>query len=360
MLAPLSSKNTSRSAGTPASRWGHCLLCSATSGRDCSAACSVFFTAQAQPGEPQIHGGGGPVELCAQFGQRRVRLLGDQPLQALPAAGRQQRLAATPVSLRFQRPAGFEVLAHPPHGGNTVAEAGGDFGGALALVVKVKYPLTHRNWNGFHAKTLPSQQPTCKLHYLWKRSSVTLPDSLVSIANGVFYQCTALTNVTFGNHLATIGDSTFYNCYNLTQLIFPSTVTNLGATCFQSCYGVQEIYFRGNAPSVGNGVFLAMPYATVYYFPGTTNWSSFLGGRPTALWDPHILTDDPTFGMSAGRFGFTVTNMVDIRVIIEATTNLAGTNWTQVQNSTTLNQSLHFSEPDWATLSKRFYRLSSP
>lgn len=191
-------------------------------------------------------------------------------------------------------------------------------------------------------------------------ANVTFPNSLVSIANGVFYQCTALTNVTFGNHLATIGDYTFYNCYNLTQLIFPSSVTNLGASCFQSCYGVKEIYFRGNAPSVGNGVFLAMPYATVYYFPGTTNWSSFLGGRPTALWDPHILTDDATFGMSAGRFGFTVTNMVDIRVIIEATTNLAGTGWTQVQNSRTLNQSLHFSDPDWATYSKRFYRLSSP
>jgi BspA type Leucine rich repeat region (6 copies) len=191
-------------------------------------------------------------------------------------------------------------------------------------------------------------------------ASVTFPNSLVSIANGVFYQCTALTNVTFGNHQTTIGDSAFYNCHNLTQLIFPSSVTNLGAACFQSCYGVQEIYFRGNAPSVGNDVFLAIPAATVYYFSGTTNWFSYLGSRPTVLWDPHILTVDPTFGMSAGRFGFTVTNMADIRVIIEATTNLSGTGWTQVRNSTTLNQSLYFSDPDTATYSKRLYRLSSP
>jgi hypothetical protein len=96
-------------------------------------------------------------------------MLGDLLLQALPAAGRQQRLAPTTVSLRFQRPAGFEVLAHPPHGGNTAAEAGGDFAGAFALIVKVKYPLTHRNRNGFHAKTLPRQQPSCMLHDLWKR-----------------------------------------------------------------------------------------------------------------------------------------------------------------------------------------------
>jgi hypothetical protein len=109
--------------------------------------------------------------LRAQFGQRRVGLPGDQRLQTLPAACRQQRLALTPVSLWFQRPAGFEVLAHPPHGGNTVAEAGGDFAGAFALVVKVKYSLTHWNRNGFHAKTLPGQQPPCKLHNLWKCSS---------------------------------------------------------------------------------------------------------------------------------------------------------------------------------------------
>jgi hypothetical protein len=76
------------------------------------------------------------------------------------------------VSLGFHRPTGFEVLAHPPHGGNTIAEAGGNFARAFALVVKVKYPLTHRNRNGFHANTLPPLQPRGKLHHLCKRSNV--------------------------------------------------------------------------------------------------------------------------------------------------------------------------------------------
>jgi hypothetical protein len=75
------------------------------------------------------------------------------------------------VSLGFHRPTDFEVLAHPPHGGNTIAEAGGNFARAFALVVKVKYPLTHRNRNGFHANTLPPLQPRGKLHHLCKRSS---------------------------------------------------------------------------------------------------------------------------------------------------------------------------------------------
>jgi hypothetical protein len=68
------------------------------------------------------------------------------------------------------------VLAHPPHGGNTIAEAGGNFASAFALVVKVKYPLTHRNRYGFHANTLPPRQPPGKLHHLCKRSNQALAD----------------------------------------------------------------------------------------------------------------------------------------------------------------------------------------
>jgi len=108
--------------------------------------------------------------MRAQFGQRRVGALGDQRLQTIPAAGRQQRLATTPVRLGFQRPARFEVLAHPPHGRHAVTETGGNVRRAFAPIVKVKNPLTHRNRNGFHAATLPRQMPNCKLHVLWKCS----------------------------------------------------------------------------------------------------------------------------------------------------------------------------------------------
>jgi hypothetical protein len=108
--------------------------------------------------------------LRAQFGQGRVGLPGHQRLQAIPAPDRQQRLATTPVSLRFQRPPGFEVLAHSPHGGHAVAQTGGYVAGAFALVVKVKYPLTNRNRNRFHTTILPWHHTSCKLHYLCKCS----------------------------------------------------------------------------------------------------------------------------------------------------------------------------------------------
>ena len=99
------------------------------------------------------------MEPRPKFGQRRVGLLGDQRLQPLPAAGGQPRLATTLVSLRCQRPAGFKVLAHPPHRRHAVTEAGGNVAGAFALSVKLKNALSHWNRYGLHAKTLPCYQP---------------------------------------------------------------------------------------------------------------------------------------------------------------------------------------------------------
>lgn len=72
------------------------------------------------------------MEARAQFRQRGVGPLGQQLLQAFFAGSAQEGLAATPVGLRLQRAPLLEVLAHPPHGGHTVAEAGGDLPGAFA------------------------------------------------------------------------------------------------------------------------------------------------------------------------------------------------------------------------------------
>jgi len=105
-----------------------------------------------------------------QFGQRCVGLLGYEIFQTLFAARAQQRLAATQVSLRFQGATLLELLAHAPYGSHAVAQAGGDFTGALALIIKVNDPFTYRNRNGFHTHTLPDQPQPRKLHNLWKCS----------------------------------------------------------------------------------------------------------------------------------------------------------------------------------------------
>lgn len=82
-------------------------------------------------------------------------MLLQQSEQACLAGGGQQRLASAPVGLRLERAAGFEVLADPAHRRDAVAEAGGDLGRALALVVELKDAFADSNRDGFHRRSLP-------------------------------------------------------------------------------------------------------------------------------------------------------------------------------------------------------------
>ena len=95
--------------------------------------------------------------MRSQFGQRRVGLLGYEIFQTLLPARVQQRLAPTQVSLWFQGATLLELLAHAPYGRHAVAQAGGDFTGAFALIIKVNDPFTYRYRNSFHAHTLPAR-----------------------------------------------------------------------------------------------------------------------------------------------------------------------------------------------------------
>ena len=103
------------------------------------------------------------MELCPQFRKRRIRPLVQQPEQPFLARFGEQAPAAAVVGLRLHGAALFEVLTHPTHGGNAVAEAGRDVSGDLALVVEFKDALANCNRDGFHAQTLP---PTQKKRYI--------------------------------------------------------------------------------------------------------------------------------------------------------------------------------------------------
>ena len=124
------------------------------------------------------------MKVCAQLRQGGIRLPCQQSEQAFFARFREEGFAPAAVGLRIQRAPGFEVLAHPPHGGHAVAEAGGDGTGALALVIKLEDPFTHRNRDGFHVLTLPQPLSIGKLHYLCKRSKAAKIRAFVTCAEG--------------------------------------------------------------------------------------------------------------------------------------------------------------------------------
>ena len=85
-----------------------------------------------------------------------------------------------------------------------------------------------------------------------------------------------------------------------------------------------------------------------------------MGGWPTKLWNPTVVTGAPDFGIRTNRFGFTITGTADIPLVIEAAAPAAGGLWTGLRTATLTNGSIYFSDAEWTNHAARLYRIRSP
>jgi hypothetical protein len=104
-----------------------------------------------------------------------------------------------------------------------------------------------------------------------------------------------------GLPVTSIGLEAFWMLPSLTSVTIPSSVTSIGNYAFGDCTGLTSAYFRGNAPAANSSVFDYDPYATVYYSPGTSGWSSTFAGRPAILQAGSLqVTITPVGAINAG------------------------------------------------------------
>jgi hypothetical protein len=89
-------------------------------------------------------------------------------------------------------------------------------------------------------------------------SSYAVPNSVTTIGESAFYNCSGLTGVNIGNSVETIGNYAFYNCSNLTgALTIPNSVITIGEGAFSGCTGLT------GALTIGNSV-TTISYAAFY------------------------------------------------------------------------------------------------
>ncbi len=154
------------------------------------------------------------------------------------------------------------------------------------------------------------------------KTTVTIPASTETIANGAFYGNDRLTTVTFeeGSQLKTIGSNAFYFCTNLTPFEFPETLESIGGYAFWNDYrwnnvtfpalvsyigsnaftGIQmyegNFRFNGDAPELGE---YALPSnATVHYDASKTGWDIVDG-----TWNGYTAKAIETQPIASGSFG---------------------------------------------------------
>ena len=86
-------------------------------------------------------------------------------------------------------------------------------------------------------------------------TSVTIPDSVTSIGYRAFAYCRGLTSVTIPDSVTNIGNYAFYGCTSLTSVIIGNSVTNIGNYAFLDCTGLTSITIPDSVTSIGEGAF---------------------------------------------------------------------------------------------------------
>ncbi len=84
-----------------------------------------------------------------------------------------------------------------------------------------------------------------------KSGQYTIPDSVTSIGEHAFYNCSSLTSVIIGNGVTSIGEDAFYNCSSLTSVTIPDGVTSIGEDAFYNCSSLTSVTIPDSVTSIG-------------------------------------------------------------------------------------------------------------
>ena len=103
-------------------------------------------------------------------------------------------------------------------------------------------------------------------HYNDTITSVTIPNSVTTIGNSAFSDCSSLTSIYIPDSVTTIGECAFYYCSNLTTVTFGenSQLTTIGDYAFYFCSSLNSIYIPDSVTKIGCRAFESRSILRIY------------------------------------------------------------------------------------------------
>lgn len=84
--------------------------------------------------------------------------------------------------------------------------------------------------------------------------NVEIPDSVITIENGAFYDCDQLVTVNIGDGVTTIGEDVFAFCDVLKNVHIGKGVVSIGARAFMRCAALPELLIPSNVTNIGGAL----------------------------------------------------------------------------------------------------------
>ncbi len=109
------------------------------------------------------------------------------------------------------------------------------------------------NFNSYYAN------PLIFTHHLYLNGAevtdLAVPESVTSINDWAFIECSGLKGVTIAGTVTSIGDGAFQGCTGLTDIEIPGSVTTMGNDVFAYCSGLARVSLGKSVTSIGNHAF---------------------------------------------------------------------------------------------------------
>ena len=129
-------------------------------------------------------------------------------------------------------------------------------------------------------------------------TSITIPDGVTTIRDHAFYSCSSLTSVTIPDSVTTIEHWAFADCSSLTSITIPDGVTTIEDKAFYDCSSLTSVTIPDSVTTIDNQAFADCSNLTsINYLGSKKEWNSI---RVSYSWDHNTGDYTVTFGRTAG------------------------------------------------------------
>lgn len=136
-------------------------------------------------------------------------------------------------------------------------------------------------------------------------TSVTIPDSVTSIPDAAFVNCSQLTNISIPNSVTDIGFFAFSSCTSLKSITLPSSLSTIQSSAFYNCGNLETIRIPVSVTFIGNYAFAGCPSSMIVTYSGSKKqWDAITKGSNNDVLENNLVCNklEATFTVDGTTF----------------------------------------------------------